>query len=57
MDIDAKIESPTFTGGFTFTDASIVTRTKTAIVVALTNPAGERLVLTLPNAMLARLGD
>jgi hypothetical protein len=57
MDIEAKLDSPAYTGAFTFSRASLVTQTKTTLVVALDNDAGERLVITLPKSVLAELGS
>lgn len=57
MDTQVQIETSAFTGTFTFSHASVVARTQAAIVVALTNDEGERLVITLPKAALKQLGD
>lgn len=57
METQVQIETSAFTGTLTFSQASVVTRTQAAIVVALSNDAGERLVITLPKAALKQLGD
>lgn len=57
MNTDVTLETPDFRGEFTFTEAKLVTRTKEFLVVALTNAEGERLVVKLPRAVLADLGD
>jgi len=57
MNTDVTLETPDFQGDFTFTDAKLVTRTREFLVVALSNDRGERLVVKLPKAVLAELGD
>ncbi len=57
MNTDVTLETPDFQGSFTFTDAKLVTRTREHLVVALSNAAGERLVVKLPKSVLAELGD
>jgi len=57
METAVTLETPDFEGDFTFTDAKVVTRTKEYLVVALSNARGERLVVKLPKAVLAELGD
>jgi hypothetical protein len=57
METDVTLETADFQRDFTFTDAKLVTRTKDVVVVALSNAQGERLVVKLPKAVLAELGD
>jgi hypothetical protein len=57
MDTTVELETPEYQGSFTFTDAKLVTRTREHLVVALSNAKGERLVVKLPKAVLADIGD
>ena len=57
METDVTLETADLQRDFTFTDAKLVTRTKEYVVVALSNAQGERLVVKLPKAVLAELGD
>ncbi len=57
MAAQVKIDAGDVQASLHFTDARIVTQTAEHVVVALENNRNERLLITLPKAMLRSLGD